>query len=118
MVEAPDAKFILQNRVTNLRFAGLSDVKLEKGVVTMLSCKEVSERASALIDGERGLFDLLQMRLHLAMCKGCNAFVRQMRTTRDLTNSALEIEPADIQGDDQRISAILSQLQEEKQSGS
>lgn len=84
----------------------------------MLSCKEVSERASALIDGELGMFDLLQMRLHLAMCKGCDAFVRQMRTTRDLTNSALDTEPAETEGDDQRITAILSRLREAKQSGS
>lgn len=84
----------------------------------MLSCKEVSERASALIDGELGLFDLLQMRLHLAMCKGCDAFVRQMRTTRELTKSALDIEPAEMKGDDERITHILSQLREEKQSGS
>ncbi len=84
----------------------------------MLSCKEVSERASALIDGELGMFDLLQMRLHLAMCKGCDAFVRQMRTTRDLTNSALDTEPAETEGDDQRITAILSRFREAKQSGS
>lgn len=45
----------------------------------MLSCKEVAERASALIDGELGLFDRLQMRL--AMCKGCGAFIDQMKTT-------------------------------------
>jgi anti-sigma factor RsiW len=84
----------------------------------MLNCKEVSERASALIDGELGMFDQLQMRLHLAMCKGCDAFVRQMRTTRDLTNSALDAVPADRDGDDQRITDILSQLGDEKKSGS
>ena len=48
----------------------------------MLSCKEVAERASALIDGELGLFDRLQMRLHLAMCKGCGAFIDQMNHQR------------------------------------
>lgn len=82
----------------------------------MLSCKEVAERASALIDGELGLFDRLQMRLHLAMCKGCGAFIEQMKTTTELTRSLpLDDQPAD--DVDGRISAILSQLHEGKQQG-
>jgi len=82
----------------------------------MLSCKEVAERASALIDGELGVFEALQMRLHLAMCKGCGAFIGQMRTTRDLTQRTL---PLDNQPDAEgaRISAILSRLHATKQSG-
>ena len=82
----------------------------------MLSCKEVADRASALIDGELGVFGTLQMRLHLAMCKGCGAFIGQMRTTRELT----QMEPVadDAQdADDARISAILSLLHAEKQTG-
>lgn len=83
----------------------------------MLSCKEVAERASALIDGELGVFDLLQMRLHMAMCKGCNAFVRQMRTTRDLTASAAVVDDDRSDEVDGRITAILSQLRDGKQTG-
>lgn len=83
----------------------------------MLSCKEVAERASALIDGELGVFDLLQMRLHMAMCKGCNAFVRQMRTTRDLTSSAAAVDDDRSDEVDGRITAILSQLHDGKQTG-
>jgi len=82
----------------------------------MLSCKEVAERASALIDGELGVFEALQMRLHLAMCKGCGAFIGQMRTTRDLTQRTLSLDDQpDAEG--ARISAILSQLHKAKQSG-
>lgn len=82
----------------------------------MLSCKEVAERASALIDGELGVFDALQMRLHLAMCKGCGAFIGQMRTTRALTQ--MEPEANDAQDtDDAHISAILSKLHTNKQTG-
>lgn len=83
----------------------------------MLSCKEVAERASALIDGELGLFDRLQMRLHLAMCKGCGAFIHQMKTTSDLTHSAAlqdDLLGSEVDG---RISAILSQLHHGKQPG-
>ncbi|EKF61015.1 putative transmembrane anti-sigma factor [Agrobacterium albertimagni AOL15] len=50
----------------------------------MFRCSEVAERASLLIDGELGLWPRLNIRLHLAMCRGCRAFVEQMRITRDL----------------------------------
>ncbi|MBC7138739.1 MAG: zf-HC2 domain-containing protein [Defluviimonas sp.] len=83
----------------------------------MLSCKEVAERASALIDGELGMFDLLQMRLHLAMCKGCSAFVRQMRITRDLTASAALLDDQRADEVDRRIAAILSRLPDGRHTG-
>lgn len=51
----------------------------------MLTCKQVAERASALIDREQRAWDAFQMRLHLAMCKGCGRFIAQMRTTDKLT---------------------------------
>lgn len=82
----------------------------------MLKCKDVAERASALIDQELGLIETFQMRLHLAMCNGCKAFVEQIRMTRDLTQRALDaVDPNE--ADDRRIAAILSQLPEQKQSG-
>lgn len=79
----------------------------------MLSCKEVTERASDLIDGNLSTWDALQMRLHLAMCKGCDAFVGQLRMTRDVTRSVAEAEALQAP-DDARIEAILSQLHEHK----
>jgi hypothetical protein len=82
----------------------------------MLSCKEVADRASALIDGELSTWEALQMRLHLAMCKGCDQFIGQMRTTRDLTQTIGVPELLD-EAEDGRISAILSQLHEGKQQG-
>jgi predicted anti-sigma-YlaC factor YlaD len=83
----------------------------------MLSCKEVAERASALIDGELGLFDRLQMRLHLAMCKGCGAFINQIMTTKDLTKFAAAQDDLPASEVDGRIEAILSQLRDGKQPG-
>lgn len=82
----------------------------------MLSCKEVASRASALIDGELTAWEALQMRFHLAMCKGCERFVGQLRITRDLTRIAAVPEKLD-EADDGRITAILSQLREGKQPG-
>lgn len=81
----------------------------------MLSCKEVAERASALIDGELGPWDALQMRMHLAMCRGCNRFIGQMRQTRDLTEAEAQA-PAG-EADDIRIAAILAELHGTQQQG-
>ncbi|MFN4207320.1 MAG: zf-HC2 domain-containing protein [Agrobacterium albertimagni] len=50
----------------------------------MFRCREVADRASLLIDDELALWPRFNMRLHLAMCRGCRAFVEQMRITRDL----------------------------------
>ena len=82
----------------------------------MLSCKEVASRASALIDGDLGTWETLQMRLHLAMCRGCGRFIGQMRITRDLTLATPLPDAAD-EAEDGRISAILSQLHHGKQQG-
>ncbi len=83
----------------------------------MLSCKQVAARASDMIDGELGFFERLQMRLHLAMCKGCDAFIKQLRITRDLTESAPNGDGGLTQEDDTRMTAILSQLRDGKRSG-
>ena len=82
----------------------------------MLSCMEVASHASALTDGELSPWETLQMRLHLAMCKGCGRFIGQMRMTRDLIRAAPAPEALDA-ADEGRISAILSQLHNGKQKG-
>lgn len=61
----------------------------------MLSCKDVSERADALIDGDLGPVERLQMRFHLAICAGCRRFMRQLRQTRALIRHT-----AGLEGDD------------------
>ncbi|QPM92467.1 hypothetical protein PSAL_037310 (plasmid) [Pseudooceanicola algae] len=83
----------------------------------MLSCKDVAERASTLIDGDLGLLEWLQMRFHLMMCKGCGAFIRQMRVTRDLTDAATGPDPATATGDDPAVTSILARLRDARQAG-
>lgn len=82
----------------------------------MLHCKDVAQRASALIDGELGLFERLQVRLHLAMCRGCDAFIRQMRATRDLTRAAAMAEEPPAAETQARIATILSDFGKGRQS--
>lgn len=54
----------------------------------MFRCSEVAERTSRLIDDELGFWPRVNMKLHIAVCRGCQAFVEQMRTTRTLTAMA------------------------------
>ena len=44
----------------------------------MLNCREVTGRASELLDGELPLPMRVQMRLHLLMCRFCREYMRQM----------------------------------------
>ncbi len=75
----------------------------------MLTCKEAAERASALIDGELGFVERLQLRLHMAMCKGCRAFVGQIEITDRLAHEAVD-GPVQLNEDD--IDAILNRARE------
>jgi predicted anti-sigma-YlaC factor YlaD len=54
----------------------------------MFRCREVAERASLMIDGELGFWPRLNMRVHLAICRGCRAFIEQMRVADQLTQLA------------------------------
>ena len=50
----------------------------------MLRCRDVTERASDLLEGELPLRARLGLRLHLAMCGMCRRYMDQMRKTRAL----------------------------------
>lgn len=50
----------------------------------MLKCRDVAERASDLMEGGLPLGTRLGLRLHLAMCRMCRAYLDQMRRTRAL----------------------------------
>ena len=50
----------------------------------MLKCRDLADRASDLIEGGLPLRTRLGLRLHLAMCAMCRAYLDQMRRTRAL----------------------------------
>jgi anti-sigma factor RsiW len=52
--------------------------------IGVLRCRDVTERASALLDGDLPLRGRLALRLHLAMCGMCRTYMDQMRKTRAL----------------------------------
>ena len=82
----------------------------------MLRCRDVARRASALIDGDLSSWDAFQMRMHLAICRGCSAFVAQMRVTATLSDMAASLSlGADT--DETRMETILSQVHERRTTG-
>lgn len=76
----------------------------------MLKCNDVASRASGLLDGELGTRSTLRLWLHLAICKGCRRFIRQMNVTNELVRQSGRAEtPTSIEGEEARMDEILSQ---------
>ncbi len=48
----------------------------------MLTCKEVSRLVSQGLDRRLSLRERIGLRIHLAMCHGCESFARQMQFLR------------------------------------
>jgi hypothetical protein len=48
----------------------------------MLSCRDVSERASDLLDGRAPWRVRAAARLHLLMCRHCYRYLQQLRLTK------------------------------------
>ncbi len=46
-----------------------------------LTCREVTERASELLDGTLSPVERLTLRAHLAVCRNCRAYLDQLRRT-------------------------------------
>ena len=47
----------------------------------MVSCKDVSEKAHLLVDGELSFRERLAIRFHLFICKYCRRYVSQLKLT-------------------------------------
>lgn len=48
----------------------------------MLSCKELVAHSSDFLDGQLSFRERLAVRTHLAMCRHCRRFIRQMRLSQ------------------------------------
>jgi len=47
----------------------------------MLTCKEITQLATAYAEGQLRLMDRIRFRLHIGMCRNCRTYVRQLRAT-------------------------------------
>ena len=48
----------------------------------MLSCKDLVAQSSDFLEGQLSLRERLEVRAHLAMCRHCRRFIRQMKVTQ------------------------------------
>jgi len=49
----------------------------------MLTCREATRLASEGLDRELGFGERVALRMHLAICRGCTTFDRQMKFLRE-----------------------------------
>ncbi|MBX9914546.1 MAG: zf-HC2 domain-containing protein [Pseudomonadaceae bacterium] len=71
----------------------------------MLKCVEIVAVTSDYLDGQLRFSDGLSVRTHLAICRNCRRFVRQMRLTLRVLQQMPEPEIHDLE-------AVASQLAE------
>ncbi|MEO4047793.1 zf-HC2 domain-containing protein [Pseudomonas sp. CAU 1711] len=48
----------------------------------MLTCQELVAHSSDYLDGQLRLRERIAVRAHLAMCRNCRRFIRQMKVTQ------------------------------------
>ncbi len=73
----------------------------------MLSCREITEQASAYLDRDLPLSGRLQFRLHLFMCRHCRRFMDQLSTTIKLT-PMIEEPPTDPEVEKDQVKRLLA----------
>ena len=47
----------------------------------MLTCKEITELVTSYAEGQLRFIDRIRFRLHIATCRNCGTYVRQLRAT-------------------------------------
>jgi predicted anti-sigma-YlaC factor YlaD len=62
------------------------------GIVPDITCQEVTQWASAYLDDHVGDERKRQIVLHLAICAGCETYVEQIATVRDMIRLLPQIE--------------------------
>lgn len=63
-------------------------------VVPEITCQEVAKWASAYLDDNAGDERRRQIVLHLAICAGCENYVKQIATVRDMIGLLSEVKDA------------------------
>jgi len=61
----------------------------------MLSCKEITQLTSDYLDHELGFIKRMQFRMHLFICKNCQRFVEQFKTTVAAAKNLKTEKPSD-----------------------
>jgi len=75
----------------------------------MLKCKEISEKASDIVDGKITGFDKVKVQMHLLMCKHCRSFISKIKLTRDVVNK-LTFSPVS----EDKIDKVMDRINEDE----
>lgn len=79
----------------------------------MLTCRDLTEDASAYLDGETPPVRALRLRLHLMMCGNCRRYLAQMRQSFDLVRARYAEampEPAPHPAEDDLVAAFKARF--------
>jgi anti-sigma factor RsiW len=64
----------------------------------LLTCRDVTEHATGFMEGDLPVRARLAVRLHLAVCRMCRAYMEQLHRTRGfLQGRALAAPPPDVE---------------------
>jgi len=74
----------------------------------MLKCRDILELADAYLANELNKWQRMQFRLHLAVCRNCRRYVRQLKLTQKVCQSL----PIDQQVSEQQLDSILTLIQQ------
>lgn len=77
----------------------------------MLSCREVTERASDYLDRALPLWQRLAVRLHLFMCQHCRRYLRQLRAVVTALGRMPELEVSE-EMVRRQVEALLAQIRQ------
>ena len=77
----------------------------------LLTCRDLTEEASRLLDSDLPMTRRLRLRAHLAICAMCRAYLDQLRKTRTLL-SRRPLAPLDRASEDALIARITGRKNE------
>jgi anti-sigma factor RsiW len=75
----------------------------------MLSCKELVAQSSDYLDVQLSLRQRLAVRTHLAMCRNCRRFIRQMRLSQLVLRRLPQGQNAELDALAQRLAELRRQ---------
>lgn len=76
----------------------------------MLSCKDITENASAYLDKEMPLSARMSMRLHLFMCHHCRRYMDQLQMTVNTLKMMKKDDPVDEQANNDLIELFKQEV--------
>lgn len=78
----------------------------------MLSCKDITEKASAYLDKEMPLGARMSMRMHLFMCNHCRRYMDQLQITINTLKFIKKDEPVSKESNDILTDLFKKEMQE------